>query len=195
MATTCSFGRIKDVRLVELCIGSRLVINKSRDVDSRNIVAKSLNTRQNLTVNGDGTICGNLNVKGQIIGNIQGGGIIPGDGKTEFQDLLVTGNLFSSDVEFTDLVTFSGNVTSNGNVTVLGSMEIPPISGPFLPHTVNVLMCPCLGNIGGVNAMTGNVTYTPNQSRGGMDAYVYSIQDTCGLVRKVTQFVCRASNL
>lgn len=83
-----------------------------------------------------------------------------------------------------------GTDLSSGNVTI----QIPPIDGPFDTNTVEVMTAPCFGNISAVNVSSGEITYTTSGSEPGLDAFVYKIQDNCGLERKITQFICRSGN-
>lgn len=72
MATTCNLGQIKDLRIRSLCLGKKTVIDASRNVDARNIVATNIKSRCNLRVNKDAVICGNLIVKGGFLGGGSG---------------------------------------------------------------------------------------------------------------------------
>ncbi len=86
MASTCGFGKIKDLRVTSLCVKGKEVIDCKRNVKFNNMKALgNIFTRCNLTVKKDLNVCGNIVALGNIIGNVfnvVGNCILDDDGDT-----------------------------------------------------------------------------------------------------------------
>ena len=161
MSGTKGFGQIPDLNFKTLCCKNRMII----DTDC-NLKVESAKTND-LFVRGDLTIKGSIQTPGKLV----------------LGNTVINGTISSIEDEFTRMKTFSGN----GNVT------IEPISSPltFNPTTLQIINCPCSGNIVSVNPMTGNVVYCPNGEPVRMDVYQYCIEDSCGVDHLVTQLLCQ----
>ena len=57
MATTCSFGRKKDLDVNSICVGSKTLVDRKRNINARSTLTTTLEVRK------DAVICGNLELK------------------------------------------------------------------------------------------------------------------------------------
>ena len=155
MATTCSFGRNKDLRLTSLCVGSTLVIDEAKNINARDLKANEILARgnihakqsviidENLIVNKDATICGNLKLKGDITGL---NGVYAGN-------VIILGNLIAN----------LQNVNINSNTLVLDTLQVNHIAtGDILANiaTINdkLTLEPGTQVCGDLNLVNGNLT-------------------------------------